>query len=107
MAIYDDMNTSLNAQPITQEEPTFKDATIAIIREYNKSTGFTDRKLTDTPTDNLAVVNRGYVTANGKTAGRPSNPIVGQFYLDTSLGSHGKPIWYTNAGWIDATSTLV
>ena len=66
MAIYVDMeNTSLHAQPINQETPTFKDATIAIIREYNKSTGFTDRKLTDTPTDALAVVNRNYVRQTG------------------------------------------
>lgn len=99
------MNNSLSTQPITQENPTFKDATIAIIREYNKSTGFTDRKLTDTPTDAFAVVNRNYVTANGTS--RPPNPIVGQFYLDTSLGAHGKPIWFTKAGWIDAQSNLV
>lgn len=87
--------------------PLAKDDILKIIREYNESGGFTDRKLTDTPTDAFAVVNRKFVTLNGATSNRPPKPVVGQFYLDTSLGAHGKPIWWTTAGWIDATSTLV
>ena len=33
------------------------------IKRYNKSTAFVDRKLTDTPTDALQVVNKAYVDA--------------------------------------------
>lgn len=87
--------------------PLVESDILQIIRDYNKTGGFTDRLIKDTPTDALAVVNRKYVTANGVTGSRPPNPVVGQFYLDTSLGAHGKPIWWTTAGWIDATSTLV
>lgn len=83
-----------------------KDDVLDIIRGYNKSEGFTDRKLTDTPTDSLAVVNRKYVTANGVTSSRPGNPVQGQFYLDTTLNANGKPIWYGPNGWTDATGTL-
>lgn len=87
--------------------PLAKDAIIKIIREYNKSTGFSDRKLTDTPTDALSVVNRKYVTANGTTANRPPKPVQGQFYLDTSLNANGIPIWYGPNGWTNSAGTLI
>lgn len=69
------------------------------VPEYLKAGAFTDRKLTDTPTDNLQVVNRKFVTANGLTATRPTNPTTGQFYFDTDLG---YPIWWFNGNWVDA-----
>lgn len=99
----DDQNTQneLNSSPQT---PLVKDDILKIIREYNRTSGFTDRKLTDTPTDALAVVNRKFVTLNGSTGNRPSNPVVGQFYLDSSLG---KPIWWKGSNWIDATGSTV
>ncbi len=113
MEIYADMNiqssdpTHVHDEPkvdLTQstEAPLVKGDIIDIIREYNKSGGFTDRLLKDTPTDALAVVNRKYVTANGNTASRPPNPVIGQFYLDTQIT---KPIWWFGSNWKDATGT--
>lgn len=93
---------------IPQEPSLTKDDILKIIRDYNKQGGFTDRKLTDTPTDALAVVNRKYVTNNGTTANRPTASVIGQPYFDTSLASgRGKPVWYGPSGWVDATGTLV
>jgi len=81
-----------------------------LIREqvplYLKSSAFTDRKLTDNPTDALQVVNRKYVTLNGSAANRPKSSVVGQQYFDTSLGN-GKPVWWNGTGFVDATGTYV
>lgn len=42
---------------------------------------------------------------SGTTAQRPtSNLWVGRIYMDVTLN---RPIWYTDAGWRDATGTLV
>ena len=102
------MTTDSTDQPVQEplsestQAPLVKGDIVKIIREYNRTTGFTDRKLTDTPTDALAVVNRNYVTANGVTASRPPNPVIGQFYLDTQIG---KPVWWFGTNWKDATGT--
>jgi hypothetical protein len=75
------------------------------VSDYLKSTAFTGRKLTDTPTDALQVVNRKYVTMNGVTASRPTSSVLGQFYYDTSLD---RPIWLGNGGvWKKADGTSV
>lgn len=87
-------------------DPTFKAGVLSIVGEYLKSSAFSDRKLTDTPTDALSVVNRKYVTLNGST--RPQSSVIGQSFLDTSLASgRGKPIWWNGTGWVDATGTYV
>lgn len=80
---------------------------VKAMQQYDKTSGFTSRKLTDTPTDALSVVNRKFVTGNGSTASRPTSPILGQFFLDTSLSANGKPIWFGPNGWADSTGTLV
>jgi hypothetical protein len=41
------------------------------------------------------------------TANRPSLPLTGQLYLDTTLDPDGKPIWYTGTAWVDATGAVV
>ena len=46
---------------------------------------FSARKLTDTPTDSLQVVNRKYVTRNSTTALRPTTSVLGEHYFDTSV----------------------
>ncbi len=79
-----------------------KEGVIKIVRDYLNSSAFTSRKLTDTPTDALSVVNRKFVTNNGSTTNRPTASVIGQPYFDTSLG---KPVWYGPAGWVDATGT--
>lgn len=79
-----------------------------LISEYMKSSAFTDRKLTDTPTDANEVVNRRYVTLNGVTANRPRSSVIGQSYLDMTLAAgNGKPIYWNGTGWIDATGAYV
>lgn len=74
------------------------------VQRYLKTTAFTDRKLTDTPTDALQVVNRRFVTLNGTTANRPNGSILGQYYFDTSLGI---PVYWNGSTFVDATGTPV
>lgn len=76
-----------------------KEDRLNFIREYMGFSGFTDRKVSDTPKEAKALVNRDYVTANGVTGSRPSAPILAQFYFDTTLG---YPIWYNGSDWVDA-----
>lgn len=72
------------------------------ITEQLKSGLFTSRKLTDTPTDSLQVVNRKFVTLNGATGSRPVSSILGQFYFDTSSGI---PVWWNGSTWVNASGT--
>lgn len=74
------------------------------IKSHQKGTGFSDRKVTDTPTDSLQVVNRKYVTLNGATASRPTSSVLGQFYFDTTLGI---PVWWNGTAFVDATGGVV
>lgn len=86
----------------------FENKVLQIVRDYMKNSAFTDRKLTDNPTDALQVVNRKFVTQNGLTAARPANPVVGQQYFDLTLASgRGKPIYWNGTNWVDATGTIV
>lgn len=75
-----------------------------IIQAYMQSGGFTNRKLTDMPTDSLQVTSRKFVTLNGPSTTRPVGSVLGQFYLDTNLN---KPVWWNGTGFIDATGTYV
>jgi len=88
------------------ENQITEERTREIIREYMKSGAFTDRKLTDTPTDNLSVVNRKYVNLNGVVTSRPvsSVAVVGQTYFatDTKL-----PMTYDTTGWVDGVGSIV
>ena len=70
---------------------------VGVVKTYLKSSAFTDRKLTDIPTDALSVVNRKFVTLNGLTASRPTGSILGQFYFDTTLG---YPVWWNGSTWV-------
>lgn len=67
-------------------------------------TSFTARKLTDTPTDNLSMVNRRFVTLNGVSASRPTGSILGQSYFDTTIG---LPVWWNGTNWQDAAGNAV
>ncbi len=77
-----------------------------IVEDYLKSTGFTSRKLTDTPTDNLSVVNRRYVNLNGTVANRPVSSVatIGQRYFATDTGI---PMTYSIQGWRSGTGSIV
>jgi hypothetical protein len=83
-----------------QQENNFQQKVIQVVQNYLKGKAFSDRKITDTPTDALSVVNRKYVTLNGASTSRPTSSVVGQFYLDTTLN---KPLWWNGTGFIDAT----
>ena len=77
-----------------------------IIKEYLQSAAFTDRKLTDTPTDDLSVVNRKYVNLNGTMANRPKSSVasVGQKYFTTDTNI---PMIYSAAGWRNGVGSIV
>jgi hypothetical protein len=80
------------------------DRSLEVVRKWGSSSSFTNRKLTDTPTDALSVVNRKYVTLNGTTNSRPTSSILGQYYFDTTIG---RPIWWNGSAWIKADGTVV
>lgn len=90
------MNEDDKLKKIIEEEA------LKIMKSYLKTSAFTDRKLTDTPSDANQVVPRRFVTANGATADRPPNPVAGQFYYDSSLG---VPIWWNGSVWKKADGT--
>lgn len=87
-----------------QSDTDFTQKVMQIIQQYSKGGGFTDRKLADTPTDALSVVNRKFVTQNGKTAARPVSSITGLQYYDTDLQ---KPVYWSGTTWKDSQGTVV
>lgn len=74
------------------------------VKSYSKSSAFTDRKLTDIPTDDLAVVNRKYLTANGTFATRPPGAVTGQPYFATDLG---YPAFFNGTNWVGGTGSIL
>lgn len=81
-----------------------EDKIIKVVKDYLKTSAFTDRKLTDTPTDANQVVPRKFVTLHGATANRPTGSIYGQYYFDDTLG---YPIWYSSVAstWVKYDGT--
>lgn len=77
-----------------------------IIKEYMQSVAFTDKKVTDTPTDALSVVNKRYVTLNGAVADRPKSSVasVGQSFYATDTNI---PMTYSAGGWRDGVGSIV
>ena len=77
-----------------------------VVKNYNSSLGFTDRKITDTPTDSYALVNRRFVTLSSNLGARPisSVVVVGQRYFDTT---NNTPIWFTAGGWRNSVGSVV
>lgn len=73
---------------------------------YLKSSGFTDRKLTDMPTDALQVTSRKYVNLNGTVASRPVSSVatLGQHYLATDTGI---PMTKVAGGWANGVGSIV
>lgn len=87
-----------------KSENKIREVALQVIKEYMKSSAFTDRKLTDTPTDSLQVVNRKYVTNNGTSANRPKSSVIGQPYFDTQIS---RPIWWNGTNFQDAAGNVV
>lgn len=75
-----------------------------IVELVDSRLSFTSRKLTDTPTDSLQVVNRKYVNLNGVTANRPTTSVVGQQYFDTTIG---RPLFNNGTNWVDSAGSVV
>lgn len=71
-----------------------------------KASAFTDKKITDTPTDSLSVVNRKFVTMNGLVANRPTSSVavVGQSYFATDTNI---PMRYNTTGWYNGVGSIV
>jgi len=83
-----------------------RSAILSIIKEYMQTEAFTDRKITDTPTDALSVVNKKYVTNNGVVADRPKSSVasVGQSFYPTDTNI---PMIYSIGGWRDGVGSIV
>ena len=79
---------------------------VEIIKAYFKSGSFTDRKLTDTPTDALSVVNRKYVNLNGVVANRPNSSVatIGQSYFATDTN---VPMTFDGTDWRNGSGSIV
>jgi hypothetical protein len=73
------------------------------LRNYLQNDAFFIKKVTDTPTDNLQVVNRKYVTLNGITANRPTSSVTGQRYFDTTIG---RPVYWQGTKWVDGAGSV-
>lgn len=65
---------------------------------------FIRRKLTDTPTDDLQITPRKYVTRYSTTALRPRTSVLGEFYFDTTAG---KPVWWRGDAYVDAAGNVI
>lgn len=78
----------------------------AILPQYLQQQAFTQRKVTDTPTDALEVVNRQFVTLNGIVANRPTSSVavVGQSYFATDTNI---PMTYSTTGWRNGVGSIV
>jgi len=76
------------------------------VRAYDKKSDFIKRKITDTPTDALSVVNRKFVTLNGAIGDRPVSSVatVGQHYFATDSSIL---MIYGGTGWVDPTGSIV
>jgi hypothetical protein len=83
-------------------EENLKEMVRQEIRQYNKTSGFTDRKLGDTPTDAFSLVNRKYVTLNGTTF--PASPVTGQMFFSSVTS---RPNWYNGTNWVNSTASIV
>lgn len=74
---------------------------------YLQKNAFMDRKLTDTPTDDLQVVPRKYVNLYGTTAMRPIASVAsrGQQYFDTTIG---RPVYFNpnSSVWTDGAGSI-
>ena len=89
-----------------ETEKQVEEIALKVIKDYNKSSAFKGRKLTDTPTDAYSLVNRRFVTLSSNIGARPvsSVAIVGQRFFNTT---NNVPIFYTTAGWRNSVGSIV
>lgn len=83
----------------------FKDKVEKIVSDYLKRSGFTDRKLTDNPNDNLQVVPRKYVNMYSSVAALPVSSVIGQQVFVTDLG---YPVYkHQNGRWVNSVGSII
>ena len=89
-----------------ETEKKVEEIALKVIQKYNKTGAFTDRKLTDTPTDALSLVNRRFVTLSSNIGARPvsSVAIVGQPFFDLTSSI---PMTYSVGGWRNGVGSIV
>ncbi len=89
-----------------QENNLTKEDVLRIVQDYLKTSAFTDRKLTDTPTDALSVINRQYANLNGVVASRPVSSVatIGQKYFATDTNIL---MTYNTGGWYNGAASIV
>lgn len=90
----------------TVVDENMKKEIIKVVKGYLKSAAFTDRKLTDNPTDALQVVNRRYTNLNGTLANRPASvaAVVGQHYFATDTNI---PMTFDGTAWRNGSGSIV
>ena len=84
-----------------------KESIIKLIKETTRQeVGFSSRKLTDTPTDDLMVTPRGYVNLNGVVADRPTSSVatIGQSYFATDTDI---PMVYDGTDWRNGIGSII
>lgn len=69
-------------------------------------TPFVQKRVGDTPTDALQLVNRKYVTLNGTVANRPASlmAIIGQQYYATDINI---PLFYDGTKWRNGIGSII
>lgn len=69
-------------------------------------TSFVQKRVGDTPTDALQLVNRKYVTLNGTVANRPASlmAIIGQQYYATDINI---PLFYDGTKWRNGIGSII
>ena len=86
------------------DKPLTKEEIITIVKDYLKTSAFTDRKLTDNPTDGLQVTPRKYVTRNSTTTLRPTTSVLGEFYFDTTVN---RTATWNGTNYQDAAGNVI
>lgn len=76
-----------------------------ILPEYLKTQAFSERKITDMPTDRLQVTPMGYVNMYSSVASLPASSVIAQQVFVTDLG---YPVFkHQNGRWVTATASIV
>lgn len=83
-----------------------KKLVIKVMKEFQTAGNFIQDKYTDTPTDNLQVVNRKYVNLNGTVANRPNSSVatIGQRYFSTDTNI---PMTFNGTNWVNGVGSVV
>ena len=83
-----------------------KEVVLKVVREYNTTSAFIDKKLTDTPTDNFSLVNRRFVTLSSNIGARPisSVAVTGQHFFSTTTNT---PIVFDGNNWRNGVGSVV